>query len=224
MYALSNRGAWLLGEGLALRPGDIDVVWIYGFGYPWYRGGPMWYADSVGTKRMYDAILDFRKRFGPHWEPAPAPGGAGSDQRNVRQARTTRKGMKNAAMKEPVILAGARTPIGRAFRGAYNMTHGATLAGHVVKHAVERSGVDPRDIEDVVLGVGLPEGATGHNLGRNVGGARRSAGGSCGHDDQSLSAPPGCRPSAWRRNASRSTVRRPWSRAASSRLASCRTI
>ncbi len=71
-------------------------------------------------------------------------------------------------MKEPVILAGARTPIGRAFRGAYNMTHGATLGGHVVKHAVERSGVDPHDIEDVVLGVGLPEGATGHNLGRNV--------------------------------------------------------
>ncbi len=71
MYALSNRGAWLLGEGLALRPGDIDIVWIYGFGYPWYRGGPMWYADTVGTKRMYEAILDFRKRFGPHWEPAP---------------------------------------------------------------------------------------------------------------------------------------------------------
>src|SRR5271165_1446162 len=71
-------------------------------------------------------------------------------------------------MNEPVILAGARTPIGRAFRGAYNMTHGATLAGHVIEHAVERSGVDPHDIEDVVLGVGLPEGATGHNLGRNA--------------------------------------------------------
>jgi 3-hydroxyacyl-CoA dehydrogenase len=71
MYALSNRGAWLLGEGLALRPGDIDIVWVFGFGYPWYRGGPMWYADTVGTKAMYDAILDFRKRFGPHWEPAP---------------------------------------------------------------------------------------------------------------------------------------------------------
>ena len=71
MYALSNRGAWLLGEGLALRPGDIDIVWIYGFGFPWYRGGPMWYADTVGTKKMYETILDFRKRFGAHWEPAP---------------------------------------------------------------------------------------------------------------------------------------------------------
>ena len=69
---------------------------------------------------------------------------------------------------EAVIVAGARTPIGKAFRGAFNMTHGATLAGHTIKHAVERSGVDPHDIEDTVLGVGMPEGATGHNLARNA--------------------------------------------------------
>jgi acetyl-CoA C-acetyltransferase len=69
---------------------------------------------------------------------------------------------------EAVIVSGARTPIGKAFRGAFNMTHGATLAGHVIKHAVERSGVDPNDIEDTVLGVGNPEGATGHNLARNA--------------------------------------------------------
>jgi acetyl-CoA C-acetyltransferase len=67
---------------------------------------------------------------------------------------------------EAVIVSGARTPIGRAFRGAFNMTHGATLGGHVIKHAVERSGIDPNDIEDTVLGVGMPEGATGHNLAR----------------------------------------------------------
>jgi len=69
---------------------------------------------------------------------------------------------------EAVIVSGARTPIGKAFRGAFNMTHGATLAGHVIKHAVERSGVDVNDIEDTVLGVGNPEGATGHNLARNA--------------------------------------------------------
>ncbi|GAC1567557.1 MAG: acetyl-CoA C-acyltransferase [Vulcanimicrobiaceae bacterium] len=69
---------------------------------------------------------------------------------------------------EAVIVNGARTPIGRAFRGAFNMTHGATMAGHAIAHAVERSGVDPNDIEDVVLGVGMPEGATGHNLARNA--------------------------------------------------------
>jgi acetyl-CoA C-acetyltransferase len=69
---------------------------------------------------------------------------------------------------EAVIVSGARTPIGKAFRGAFNMTHGATMAGHVIKHAVERSGVDVNDIEDTVLGVGNPEGATGHNLARNA--------------------------------------------------------
>jgi acetyl-CoA C-acetyltransferase len=69
---------------------------------------------------------------------------------------------------EAVIVSGARTPIGRAFRGAFNMTHGTTMAGHTIKHAVERSGVDPHDIEDAVIGVGNPEGANGHNLARNA--------------------------------------------------------
>jgi acetyl-CoA C-acetyltransferase len=69
-------------------------------------------------------------------------------------------------MSEAVIVSAARTPIGRAFRGAYNQTHGATLAGHAIAHAVARAGVDPAEVEDVILGVGLPEGATGNNLGR----------------------------------------------------------
>jgi acetyl-CoA C-acetyltransferase len=69
-------------------------------------------------------------------------------------------------MHEAVIVSVARTPIGRAFRGAYNQTHGATLAGHAIAHAVQRAGVEPAEIDDVILGVGLPEGATGNNLGR----------------------------------------------------------
>jgi acetyl-CoA C-acetyltransferase len=69
-------------------------------------------------------------------------------------------------MSEAVIVSAARTPIGRAFRGAVNQTHGATLAGHAIEHAVARAGVDPAEVEDVILGVGLPEGATGNNLGR----------------------------------------------------------
>jgi acetyl-CoA C-acetyltransferase len=71
-------------------------------------------------------------------------------------------------MPEAVIVSAARTPIGRAFRGAFNQTHGATMAGHVVRHAAERAHVDPAEIEDVIIGVGMPEGATGHNLGRNA--------------------------------------------------------
>ncbi len=69
-------------------------------------------------------------------------------------------------MREAAIVSAARTPIGKAFRGAFNQTHGATMAGHVVKTAVERAKIDPAEVEDVVLGVGLPEGATGNNLGR----------------------------------------------------------
>ncbi len=69
-------------------------------------------------------------------------------------------------MREAVIVSAARTPIGRAFRGAFNQTHGATMAGHVVEHAMERAGVDPAEVEDVVIGSGLPEGATGNNIGR----------------------------------------------------------
>jgi acetyl-CoA C-acetyltransferase len=69
-------------------------------------------------------------------------------------------------MSEAVIVSTARTPIGKAFRGAFNKTHGAVLAGHAIKHAVERAGVDPAEVEDVILGCGLPEGATGHNIAR----------------------------------------------------------
>ncbi|GAC1419961.1 MAG: acetyl-CoA C-acyltransferase [Candidatus Velthaea sp.] len=71
-------------------------------------------------------------------------------------------------MPEAVIVSAARTPIAKAFRGAFNQTHGATMAGHVVEHAVKRAGIDPGEVEDVIIGVGLPEGATGHNLGRNA--------------------------------------------------------
>ncbi len=69
-------------------------------------------------------------------------------------------------MTEAVIVSTARTPIGKAFRGAFNMTHGATLGGHVVKHAVERAGIDPGEVEDVVLGCATPEKATGSNIAR----------------------------------------------------------
>ncbi|MDA0341899.1 MAG: acetyl-CoA C-acyltransferase, partial [Proteobacteria bacterium] len=71
-------------------------------------------------------------------------------------------------MREAVIVSTARTPIGKAFRGAFNNTHGAVLGGHAVQHAVERSGLDPAEIEDVIIGCGFPEGATGHNVARQI--------------------------------------------------------
>jgi len=71
-------------------------------------------------------------------------------------------------MPDAVIVSTARTPIGKAYRGAFNMTHGAELGGHVVKHAVERAGVDPAEVEDVILGCALPERATGQNIARQA--------------------------------------------------------
>jgi len=71
-------------------------------------------------------------------------------------------------MVEAVIVATARTPIGKAGRGAFNLTHGADLGGHVIRHAVSRAGIDPAEVEEVVLGCAQPEGATGGNIARQA--------------------------------------------------------
>jgi len=71
-------------------------------------------------------------------------------------------------MADAVIVSTARTGIGKAYRGAFNNTHGATLGGHVVGHAVQRAGIDPAEVEDVIFGCALPEGATGQNVARQV--------------------------------------------------------
>jgi acetyl-CoA C-acetyltransferase len=70
--------------------------------------------------------------------------------------------------REAVIVSTARTPLTKSWRGAFNMTHGATLAGHAIRAAVERAGVDPGEIEDVLMGCALPEGATGNNIARQA--------------------------------------------------------
>ena len=71
-------------------------------------------------------------------------------------------------MKEAVIVSTARTGLAKSWKGAFNMTHGATLGGHVVKHAVARAGIDPNEIEDVLIGCANPEGATGANIARQI--------------------------------------------------------
>jgi 3-hydroxyacyl-CoA dehydrogenase len=71
IYALVNEGARILEEGYALRAVDIDIIYLNGYGFPAYRGGPMWYADTVGLKKVYDRILEFQKHHGELWEPAP---------------------------------------------------------------------------------------------------------------------------------------------------------
>ena len=75
---------------------------------------------------------------------------------------------RTASGHEAVIVSTARTPLTRSWRGALNMTHGATMGGHVVKAALERAGTDPASVEDVIMGCGLPEGATGGNIARQI--------------------------------------------------------
>ncbi len=71
IFTLVNEGARLLEEGIALRAVDIDIIYLNGYGFPSYRGGPMWYADTVGLKKVCERIREFQQRLGSWWEPAP---------------------------------------------------------------------------------------------------------------------------------------------------------
>ncbi len=71
MYTMINEGARILEEGRALRAADIDTIYIAGYGFPAYRGGPMWYADTVGLQKVYTRILGLQRQHGKYWTPAP---------------------------------------------------------------------------------------------------------------------------------------------------------
>jgi len=71
VYALVNEGARILEEGYALRAVDIDIIYLNGYGFPAYRGGPMWHADAVGLQKVYERICEFHQRHGELWAPAP---------------------------------------------------------------------------------------------------------------------------------------------------------
>ena len=76
--------------------------------------------------------------------------------------------MSSRAIEQAVIVSTARTPLAKSWRGSFNMTHGATLGAHAVKAAVDRAGIEPSLIEDVIMGCALPEGTTGNNIARQV--------------------------------------------------------
>ena len=71
IYALINEGARVLDEGYALRAADIDVIYTNGYGFPAWRGGPMFYADRVGLTKIYDRVSAFHRELGQRWAPAP---------------------------------------------------------------------------------------------------------------------------------------------------------
>ena len=70
LYPMINEAAKILDEGIALRASDVDIIWINGYGFPAHRGGPMFHADSVGVKSVYDAVCEFQKEHGDVWKPA----------------------------------------------------------------------------------------------------------------------------------------------------------
>src|SRR5450432_3923460 len=71
-------------------------------------------------------------------------------------------------MTDAVIVSTARTGLAKSWRGAFNMTHGATMGAHAVRHAIERGKLDPGEVDDVIMGCAFPEGATGSNIARQV--------------------------------------------------------
>jgi 3-hydroxyacyl-CoA dehydrogenase len=71
LYALVNEGATILAEGIALRAVDIDMLYVLGYGFPAHRGGPMWHADTVGLKKVYERVREFEKQHGSLWTPSP---------------------------------------------------------------------------------------------------------------------------------------------------------
>jgi 3-hydroxyacyl-CoA dehydrogenase len=94
LYALINRGAYLLEEGVALRPGDVDIVYVYGYGFPPHHGGPMWYADEVGADTVLGRVEAFEREFGPQWKPAPLLSQAAKSGGFAALAAASRKAQK----------------------------------------------------------------------------------------------------------------------------------
>jgi 3-hydroxyacyl-CoA dehydrogenase len=91
LYPLINEGFRILEEGVALRASDIDVVWCAGYGFPRYRGGPLFYADTIGLKAVHDGILKYRDLFGPmHWQPAPLLAHLASEGRTLKDWEAAR--------------------------------------------------------------------------------------------------------------------------------------
>ena len=92
MYPMINEGARILEEGIAARPSDIDVIWLYGYGWPIYRGGPMFYADQVGLKHIADRLSYYAKETNdPSLEPAPLLKRLAAEGKTFRFARAGSK-------------------------------------------------------------------------------------------------------------------------------------
>ncbi len=173
IYALINEGARILQEGIAARASDIDLVYLNGYGFPRHSGGPMFYADSVGLPNVVRALKSLcrRARRGQVMAAGTAAAATGRAGQVVQLNRPGLALLPTHArtpntMTDVAIVSTARTGLAKSWKGAFNMTYAPTLAAHSIKHAVQRAGIDPGEVEDVILGASLLEGTTGGNVAR----------------------------------------------------------
>ena len=137
----------------------------------------MFYADTVGLDKVLRSGEALPPAHGEFWKPSAllkklaAEGGRFNGARAWRRVTGTFENQRStwrAIMTDAVIVSTARTPLCKSWSGALNMTHGATMGGHVVKAALERAKLDPAEVEDVIMGCANPEGATGQNIARQI--------------------------------------------------------
>ena len=166
VFALVNEGARILEEGIAQRASDIDIVYLTGYGFPAYRGGPMFYADSIGLHAVLYALRRFAAQ--PVRRSRRLAAGTTAGAPRLPRQDLQRFSGRETDMSDAVIVATARTPLCKSWRGAFNMTHGATLGAHVVRAALTRARLEPAEAEDIVFGCAYPEGATGLNIARQI--------------------------------------------------------
>jgi hypothetical protein len=194
MAAMINEGANVVHEGIALRPLDVDVTFIAGYGFPRHRGGPMKYADTVGLPRVLADIRGVcRRKTRCSGNPRRCWVVAEGD-RQPEQSRARKRLRQFEQDRLELLLwpdretqppgdspcakpSSSRPPARRSksHRGEFNITPGPTLAAFAVQAAVERSGMDPALIEDAILGCGYPEGIDGAQHGAPGHRARRAA-------------------------------------------------
>ncbi len=165
IYALVNEGARIVEDGIAQRSSDIDVVYLNGYGFPPWRGGPMFYADQMGLSEVARSLRHIAAQ--PNADKAVWTSGAAARAPELGR-QDVQCIQRTAKMTEAVIVSTARTGLGKSWKGAFNMTYGATLGAHSVQHAVARAGIDPAEVEDVIMGSTFGEGTTGGNIARQI--------------------------------------------------------
>jgi 3-hydroxyacyl-CoA dehydrogenase len=112
LYALINEGARVLDGGFALRAADIDVIYLNGYGFPSFRGGPMFFADTVGLAAIHDRVTAFHRDLGARWEPAPLLARLAAEGRTFRQFDAERAGVQPSARVPSAAPLSATTAAG----------------------------------------------------------------------------------------------------------------